>query len=194
MWNRVNREESNQLIKDIVKVQIKKVLPWFKQIIQIGQDLENDIIEGRKMKKEKWKNLVNKQINIAAKDEMLEEIGKLKKYQDIMKDELEVGKQKKYMSLPVRKAASFFRARTNQLDPGPRKPYWKKSKWRCCFCREKTQDTKHYILECNRAGEIMGSKKPREEIWRLITTLDGEEKEIKEVATSLQRLYREINR
>lgn len=62
MWNRVNREEINKLIKAIVKEQVKKMLPWFKQIIKIGQELDIDIIKGRKMKKEKWKKLVVEKI------------------------------------------------------------------------------------------------------------------------------------
>lgn len=51
-----------------------------------------------------------------------------------------------------------------------------------------------YVLDCKRAEEIMGSTKGKEEIWRLITTLEGDRKELEEVATCLQRLYREINR
>ena len=145
------------------------------------------------MDKEKWKNLVKKKINITTEKELKEEIEKLKKYKEIMKDEIEIGKQKKYMCLPVKKAACFFRARTNQLDPCPRKPYWDR-KWRCRFCREKTQDTRHYILQCEKAKQIIGEKQNRNDMWRIITTLDGEEKVLKEVATSLQRLYKEINR
>ena len=193
MWNRINKEESNNLIKDVVKEQIKKVLPWFRQVVKIGKDLDVDIIKGRKMDKEKWKNLVKKKINITTEKELKEEIEKLKKYKEIMKDEIEIGKQKKYMCLPVKKAACFFRARTNQLDPCPRKPYWDR-KWRCRFCREKTQDTRHYILQCEKAKQIIGEKQNRNEMWRIITTLDGEEKVLKEVATSLQRLCKEINR
>ena len=64
----------------------------------------------------------------------------------------------------------------------------------CRFCREKTQDTKHYILNCQRAKEIMGGRKTKEEIWDLITTLNGDQKDMEEIATSLQRLHREINK
>ena len=85
------------------------------------------------------------------------------------------------MCLPVKKAASLYRARTNQLDPSPRKPYWS-TKWRCRFCREKTQDTKHYILECKKAQQILGGKLTKEEMWRIITTLEGEDNDLKEVA------------
>ena len=67
-------------------------------------------------------------------------------------------------------------------------------KWRCRFCREKTQDTKHYILECKKAQQILGGKITKEEMWRVITTLEGEDNDLKEVAGSLQRLYKEINR
>ena len=193
MWNRVNREESNSLIKDVVKVQIKKILPWFKQIIQIGQELNIDIIAGRKMERKKWKKLIAVKIQNFTECTLKAEIDKLKKYKELMKDEINVGQQKNYMCLPIRKAASIFRARTNQLDPTPRKPYWKKI-WRCRFCREKTQDTKHYILECQKAKEIMGTNKSKEEVWNLITTLDGDKKELEEIATSLQRLHREINK
>jgi hypothetical protein len=157
MWNRVNRDESNNLIKDVVKEQVKKILPWFRQVITIGEELGIDIIEGRKMEKEKWKSLVKKKIMIRIEKELKEETEKLKKYKEIAKDEMEVGKQKKYMCLPVKKAAALFRARTNQLDPAPRKPYWNR-KWRCKFCRHKTQDTKHYILQCEKAERFLGEK------------------------------------
>ena len=193
MWNRLNGEESNDLMKDVVKEQVKKVLPWFRQIVKIGKDLDIDIIQGRKMEKEKWKSIVKKKIMIATEKELRDETEKLKKYKEIAKDEIEVGKQKRYMCLPVKKAASLFRARTNQLDPSPRKPYWSR-KWRCRFCREKTQDTKHYILECKKAQQILGGKITKEEMWRVITTLEGEDNDLKEVAGSLQRLYKEINR
>jgi hypothetical protein len=194
MWNRINRKESNKLIQDVTKEQIKKVLPWFKQILQIGEEIDIDIVEGREMKKEVWKRTIMEKIMIASENEFKMEIGKLKKYSELMKDELIVGKQKNYMWLPVKKAACFFRARTNQLDPSPRKPYWERDIWRCRFCRRKSQDTKHYILECKKALEILGGRKAKEEIWRLITTLDGDMKEIEDVATSLQRLYRAINK
>ena len=193
MWNRVNRKESNNLIKDVVKEQVKGILPWFRQIIMIGEVLGIDIIQGRNMEKEKWKELVNKKIIIATEEELKDEKEKLKKYKEITKDEMEVGQQKRYMCLPVKKAACFFRARTNQLDPSPRKPYWS-CKWRCRFCREKTQDTKHYILQCDKARQYVGGNKSKEEIWRIITTLEGEDNDIKEVAASLQRLYKEINK
>ena len=193
MWNRLNGEESNDLMKEVVKEQVKKVLPWFRQIVKIGKDLDIDIIQGRKMEKEKWKSIVKKKIMIATEKELRDETEKLKKYKEIAKDEIEVGKQKRYMRLPVKKAASLFRARTNQLDPSPRKPYWSR-KWRCKFCREKTQDTKHYILECKKAQQILGGKITKEEMWRVITTLEGEDNDLKEVAGSLQRLYKEINR
>ena len=192
MWNRLNREESNHLIHDVVNEQIKKILPWFQQIIKIGEELQLDIIEGRKMEKEKWKDMVKEKIKIATEKELNKEIERLKKYREIVKDQLKVGEQKKYMCLPVKKAASFFRARTNQLDPSPRKPYWNNI-WRCRFCRTKTQDTKHYILECKKAEEIMGGRRSKDEIWRMITTLQGEKKEMVEIATTLQRLYKAIN-
>ena len=193
MWNRVNRKESNNLIKDVVKEQVKKMLPWFRQVISIGEELDIDIIEGRKMDKNKWKSIVKKNIRLATEKYFKDEIEKLKKYQEIARDEMVIGEQKRYLCLPVKKAACFFRARTNQLDPSPRKPYWNR-KWRCRFCREKTQDTKHYILECQKAEQYLRGKKSREEIWKTITTLEGEENDLKEVAISLQRLYKEINR
>ena len=94
------------------------------------------------MEKEKWKSIVKKKIMIATEKELRDETEKLKKYKEIAKDEIEVGKQKRYMRLPVKKAASLFRARTNQLDPSPRKPYWSR-KWRCRFCREKRHQALH---------------------------------------------------
>ena len=60
--------------------------------------------------------------------------------------------------------------------------------------QEQTQDTKHYILQCDKARQYVGGKKSKEEIWRIITTLEGEDNDIKEVAASLQRLYKEINK
>jgi hypothetical protein len=192
MWNRANRAESNNLIKDVIKEQVKKMLPWFQQIVLIGEELGLDIVQGRKMEKNKWKNMVRKKILEATEKEFNYETTKLKKYKEIAKDEVVIGKQKRYMNLPVKKAACFFRARTNQLDPSPRKPYWSR-KWRCRFCREKTQDTKHYILECRKTEGWFGNRS-RNEVWRIITTLEGEERELKEVAMCLQRLYKEINK
>ena len=91
------------------------------------------------------------------------------------------------MSLTVKKAGAIFRARTGIMDPTPRKPYWKKSIWRCKFCNEKSQETKHYIKECDGTEGYFGDMS-REQCWRKITTLEGDEREIKTVANIIQRV------
>ena len=194
MWNRINREESNSLIKDIMKEQVKKELPWIQQLIKIGQEIEIDIIKGRKMAKKKWKEIIMRKIRVATVKELESEVERITKYREIAKDEIRVGEQKNYMSLPVKKAAStsIFRARANLLDPTPRKPYWDRV-WKCKFCRAKTQDTQHYILECTKTSEIIRGRS-KEELWRLITTLEGNKKEIEELAIGLQRLYKKIKK
>ena len=142
------------------------------------------------MKKDKWKRLIKERIEKVAKEDLEKEIEKIKKYKEIVKDEIRPGEQKKYMVLSMKKAASMFRARTNLMDPAPRKPYWEKRIWRCKFCREKSQDSKHYIIECEKTGEMF-KKMTRIEAWRIITTIEAEVKEIKEVAGAVQRIIRE---
>ena len=190
-WKRINREESNNLIKSAVLEQIQNQLPWIKQIVKIGIELGINIIEGRKMKKDKWKRLIKERIEKVAKEDLEKEIEKIKKYKEIVKDEIRPGEQKKYMVLSMKKAASMFRARTNLMDPVPRKPYWEKRMWRCKFCREKSQDSK--VIECEKTREMF-KKMTRTEAWRIITTLEAELKEIKEVAGVVQRIIREINK
>ena len=162
-------------------------------MVKIGIELGINIIEGRKMKKDKWKRLIKERIEKVVKEDLGKEIEKIKKYKEIVKDEIRPGEQKKYMVLPMKKAASMFQARTNLMDPAPRKPFWEKRIWRCKFCREKSQDSKHYIIECEKTGEMF-KKMTRIEAWRIITTLEAEVKEIKEVAGVVQRIIREINK
>ena len=102
MWNRINKEESNNLIKSAVLEQIQNQLPWIKQIVKIGIELGINIIEGRKMKKDKWKRLMKERIE---KVDLEKEIEEIKKYKEIVKDEIRPGEQKKYMVLPMKKAA-----------------------------------------------------------------------------------------
>ena len=42
-------------------------------------------------------------------------------------------------------------------------------------------------------SEIIRGRR-KEELWRLITTLEGNKKEIEELTIGLQRLYKEINK
>ena len=37
MWHRINREESNTLIKNVKYTQVMEDLPWMKQILEIAQ-------------------------------------------------------------------------------------------------------------------------------------------------------------
>ena len=53
---------------------------------------------------------------------------------------------KKYMTLKSKMAAAVFRARTDILDPTPRKPYWE-TILKCKFCHAENQGIKHYVVE-----------------------------------------------
>ena len=165
-----------------------------KQIIQIACKIGVDLEEGRKVSKEKWKKRVDEKIYKYVKKYSEEEVRKLKKYKEIMKDEIEPGVQKKYMSLTVKKAASIFRARTDTIDTKPRKPYWEKSQMKCKFCNEKKQSSRHYIVECIETERYFENKMNREEVWRIVEKLEASQEDLKQTATIIQRIIKEINK
>jgi hypothetical protein len=43
-------------------------------------------------------------------------------------------------------------------------------------------------------NDFLEKKISRNEMWRIITTLEGEENDLKEVAACLQRLHKEISK
>ena len=96
------------------------------------------------------------------------------------------------MELSRKVASAIFRARAGVLDPTPRKPYWDRV-WRCKFCMGKEQSTRHYIFHCPGTDNIFEDKKEREETFRILQTLEGNKKEIKEMGRKLQKLYNKIS-
>ena len=71
------------------------------------------------------------------------------------------------MTLKSKMAAAVLRARTDILNPTPRKPYWD-TIWKYKFCHAKNQGTKHYVVECAGAKEIYNNVEDREKSWRTI--------------------------
>ena len=94
MWNRLNNDKANILLKNVKREQVNENLPWMQQIIQIACKIGVDLEEGRKLCKIKWKKRVDEKIYQYVKKYSEEEVRKLKKYKEIMKDEIEPGVQK----------------------------------------------------------------------------------------------------
>lgn len=191
MWHRLN-DKPNKMIKNVKNQQIMMNLPWMKQVINIANELNIDLKKGIKLTKNKWKSEIKTKIRTYMKKYIEEEISKLKRYKEIIKDNIEPGEMKIYMSLTVKKAGAIFRARTGIMDPTPRKPYWKKSIWRCKLCNERSQETKHYILECEGTEEYF-EEMSREQCWKIITALEGDKGEMKKLANIVQKIIKEIN-
>ena len=93
-------------------------------------------------------------------------------------NKLIIGEQRPYMTLNRKAASLMFRARTNLLDPIPRKPYWD-NVWRCKLCLSKKQNTKHYITECRGTKHIFTSDRDRELTFQTIKTLETDQEGMK---------------
>ena len=98
MWWRLNRDESNALMKQCINSQITHSLPWMMEINKIACKLNVDLEDAKKMSKEQWKTLVKGKVLTVATDEIKTEISRLKGYNSNLKDEIHIGKKKKVYS------------------------------------------------------------------------------------------------
>jgi hypothetical protein len=145
MWWRIKRKDSNNLMKQCMNEQINSSLPWILELNRIACVLNVDLGKAKEMSKEQWKKEIMDKVMIVAKDEIEKELEVLKGYKKNIKDEVVIGKKKRYISLNQKKAKVWFRMRANIIDPAPRQPYNPNSIWKCKFCDTEDQDTEHYI-------------------------------------------------
>ena len=124
------------------------------EVNDIAAKLKVDLTQVKKMSKESWKNHVKSKIIEVFQEESVTEIRKLKGYRNNVKDEIEIGKKKKYMRLSQKKAKIWFRMQTDIIDPAPRQPYHPLSKWKCKLCDENVQSTEHYVKKCKGIQDI----------------------------------------
>ena len=192
MWWRINREETNVVIRECKQEQINKNLPWGQEIIRIATELDLDLTSVNNKTKEIWKKEVYERIEEKAKEEMVEGIRKLKRYGDIIRDEIILGKRKTYLRYSQKNAKIWSRARMDLLDPAPRNPYNTNNIWKCKFCEAGKQSTEHYVAECQWV-EGMFDGKNRREIFGIIQKLE-ETADIKlgDVSCILSSIYKEI--
>ena len=142
----------------------------------------------KEMSKEQWKNLVKKKALMKAEQYLKEEIEELKGYRNNVADDISIGKKKRYISLSQKKAKVWFRMRANIIDPAPREPY-SPIIWKCKFCQEKDQSTEHYVLRCTAVKEEIFQNIDRENIFRIIQTLDCDDHTFHHVTYILTKLY-----
>ena len=100
------------------------------------------------------------------------------------------GRQQKNME---NKGESIFRARTDIMDPKPRKTYCEKTIWRCKFCNEKSQSSRHYVEFCVGTERYFKEKIDRKIAWQIISTLEDGEGKMMTIASILQKIIKDIN-
>ena len=83
--------------------------------------------------------------------------------------------------------------RANIIDPAPRQPYSSVSIWKCKFCNEADQSTEHYIRVCAGIKEDVFGHWDREFIFRVIQTLECDEKTFMQITGILNKIYQLIN-
>ena len=66
--------------------------------------------------------------------------------QIVCDDELEPGNPKNYLNISREKGIAICRARSNTMEPKPRKREWEKP-YRCKLCLVKDQSSKHYMMD-----------------------------------------------
>ena len=191
MWWRLNRKESNQLMKECVKDQINLNLPWILELNSIASQLEIDLVCAKELSKEQWKTLVKGKVLVKAKQYLQTEIEELKGYRNNIQDEISIGKKKRYVALTQKKAKVWFRMRANLIDPTPREPY-SSTIWKCKFCHEREQSTEHYVLRCTSIKEEIFLNYDREYIFQIIQTLDCDDQTFFDITCILTKLYQLI--
>ena len=191
MWWRLNRKESNQLMKECVKDQINLNLPWILELNSIASQLEIDLVCAKELSKEQWKTLVKGKVLVKAKQYLQTEIEELKGYRNNIQDEISIGKKKRYVALTQKKAKVWFRMRANLIDPTPREPYGS-TIWKCKFCHEREQSTEHYVLRCTSIKEEIFLNYDREYIFQIIQTLDCDDQTFFDITCILTKLYQLI--
>ena len=129
----------------------------------------------------------------ALPGELETEIEELKGYKNNIKDEIMVGKKKRYVSLTQKKAKIWFRMRADIIDPAPREPYSSVSIWKCKFCNERDQSTEHYVRKCALIETDLFERLDRESIFKIIQTLECNDQTFYQVTGILTRVYELIN-
>ena len=193
MWWRLNRKESNKLMKECLKEQINLGLPWLTEINKIACKLQVDLDSAKVLSKVQWKTLVKEKVLAVAKEYMEKEIATLKGYKTYVEDNIVVGKKKRYVFLTQKKAKIWFRMRTNIIDPAPRQPYSSVSIWKCKFCDQFDQSTEHYITKCEFIKKELFQSLDRGFVFRIIQTLECDEKTFLQITSILMKIYHLIN-
>ena len=190
MFHRMmNRTEENESIKNTINEQIRNSLPWFKQVVRIANEWNINIHEAKEMTKAQIKTKIKEKIKEKVKIKMQEDRNVATYYKEISTEDIKPGEVKDYMKLEKKLSSAICRARTNTLDPAPRKSNWD-TIWKCKFCNMKTQTSQHYILECYYTGHIFGNSEERKNSWELLQCLNGTDKEIEILANKVKVLYK----
>ena len=164
------------------------------ELNRITSKLQIELDEAKKLTKNQWKELVKGKILIVAKEDCEAELAGLKGYSNNVKDEIVVGKKKRYVSLSQKKAKVWFRMRANIIDPAPRQPYHPKSKWKCKFCNAEDQSTEHYVKNCDGIEKEVFNGINRDTMYSAIQTLDCDEMTFLQTTYSIQKIYDLINK
>ena len=194
MWWRLNREESNQLMKQCVSEQINLSLPWIVELNSIASRIKVDLTKAKEMSKDQWKRHVKEKVLVLVEEKVKVEVEKLKGYNDNIKDEIVIGKKKRYITMNQKKAKIWFRMRADIIDPAPRQPYHPKSKWKCKFCDANEQSTEHYVKHCNGIEDDAFQGLSRDTVYSIIQTLECDEQTFHLVTSTIQKIYYLINK
>ena len=189
MWKRINRDETNNVIRQCKIEQINKELPWFKELVRIANELDIDLDEAKLVSRNMWKRMINLKEISRVKVDFLEGMGNLKRYSNNAKDEISPGHAKHYCTLTQRKAKVWMRTRLDLLDPAPRRPYRTNNIWNCKFCEVNDQSTEHYVVNCSGVAENFNGI-DRKRLFKHIQTLEMNDIEFKEATKALESLYK----
>ena len=189
MWKRINRDETNNVIRQCKIEQINKELPWFKELVRIANELDIDLDEAKLVSRNMWKRMINMKVISRVKVDFLEGMGNLKRYSNNAKDEISPGHAKHYCTLTQRKAKVWMRTRLDLLDPAPRRPYRTNNIWNCKFCEVNDQSTEHYVVNCSGVAENFNGI-DRKRLFKHIQTLEMNDTEFKEATKALESLYK----
>ena len=83
--------------------------------------------------------------------------------------------------------------RADIIDPAPREPYSSVSIWKCKFCNEREQSTRHYVQKCESIEREVFDGMNRDFIFETIQTLECDDQTFYQITGILTRIYQLIN-
>ena len=165
-------------------------LPWFQQTTRIAYEFNIELDRCEDMTKTEWKKYVRSHAYLVIAEKIKQMVKNTKYYKDMVDTEnITIGVPMTYMKENRKISMAITRARTNTMDPKPRKPEWEKP-YQCKLSLMKTQTSRHYTLECEMLSDVFSNKEDRIKSWDIVKTLRGSRKQLVDVGRKIDTIMK----